>query len=69
MNQIILNTYRTRIEAEIAQGVLTANHIQSVIFADDEGGVSPFLLMATGYVKLVVNTKEYQKARELLRIK
>ena len=68
MDTTIIKTYPTRIEAEIEKGVLTANGIKTVILADDEGGMAPYLLNATGFVKLIISKTDLSKAQKLLGI-
>lgn len=65
---VIVKTFPTRIEAEIAAGLLKANNIASVIQADDQGGQTPFPFSpTTSPVKLLVNQKDFQKAEDLLK--
>ena len=44
---IRIGTYRTRDDAELAQGALTAAGIPSVLEADDAGGAYPFDLTSS----------------------
>ncbi len=69
MDAIIIKTFTTRVEAEVFKGILTSAGIQSFITADDEGGWAPYLLNATGFVKLEIDKKDYKKACEVLKIK
>ncbi|MDO8611018.1 MAG: hypothetical protein Q7R95_10865 [bacterium] len=69
MHEIILRTYQTRIDAEVDKGFLEASGIKSMIVADDEGGMAPYLLNGTGFVKLQIYKKDYEKACEVLKIK
>lgn len=62
----IVKTFGTRIEAEIARGKLGFNKIQSIVVADDAGGQEGYLLNATGFVKLMVSKKDFEKAVKLL---
>lgn len=39
---LVISTYSSRIEAEIANGKLEANNIKAMISADDAGGMHPF---------------------------
>ena len=66
-NLVLLKTYKTRLEAEIVKGKLEAYKIKSIILGDDEGGMSPFPFQpsSTG-IKLLINKKDYKKARDLL---
>ena len=56
--------YITRSEAELAQAVLAAAGIQSVVTADDAGGAYPFDL--TGGARLLVEEADAEDAAALL---
>jgi hypothetical protein len=56
--------YRTRSDAELAQGALEAAEISSVIAADDAGGAYPFDL--TGGVRLLVRQADAEDAAAVL---
>lgn len=66
MERIIIKTYQTRTEAEVDKGFLESRGIKSCVVADDEGGAVPYLLNATGFVKLTVSKKDYKKAYKIL---
>ena len=53
-----------KIEAELAQGALEAVGIESMVSADDAGGVQPGLWMSG--VKLVVRESDAVRALEIL---
>jgi Putative prokaryotic signal transducing protein len=57
-------SYPTRSDAELAQTVLAAAGIQSVVAADDAGGAYPFDL--TGGVRLLVDEADAEDAATLL---
>jgi hypothetical protein len=61
---IEVGTYPTRSSAEIAQGVLAAAGIQSVLEADDAGGAYPFNL--SGGARLLVNEADAEDAVAVL---
>lgn len=63
-----IQTYATRMDAEVAKSVLDAGHIPSIIMSDDAGGMYPFLT-TTGFtrVRLCVKTKDVSKACRLLK--
>ena len=61
----IIKKYLNRIEAEIDKGILSANDIESMISADDVGGVRAHL--AIGNVKLLVRKEDFDKASEILK--
>ena len=56
--------YTTRSEAELAQAVLAAAGIPSVVTADDAGGAYPFDL--TGGARLLVEEADAEEAAALL---
>ena len=62
---IVLKTYSSRPEAELARSRLSAEGIASVIQADDAGGMQPALLMLGG-VKLLVTTTDRYRAEQIL---
>jgi hypothetical protein len=59
-----VGVYPTRSDAELAQTVLTAAGIQSVVAADDAGGAYPFDL--TGGARLLVDEADAEDAAEVL---
>ncbi|MDO8497022.1 MAG: DUF2007 domain-containing protein [bacterium] len=68
MNELItIKTFNTRLEAEIAKGLLESNGIKSMIVADDAGGMYPFPFQA-GFkgAELKVNKKDHSKASDII---
>lgn len=64
---IVIRAFNTRIEAEVAKGLLEANNIKAIISADDAGGAYPFPMMSSSRgVQLSVEEKDVKKAKELL---
>jgi hypothetical protein len=61
---IVVGTYPTRTDAELAQTVLTAAGIESEIAADDAGGAYPFDL--GGGARLLVDESDAEDAEALL---
>jgi hypothetical protein len=61
---IQVSAYPTRSDAELAQTVLAAAGIASVVAADDAGGAYPFDL--TGAVRLLVDRADTDDAAALL---
>jgi Putative prokaryotic signal transducing protein len=59
-----VGSYATRSEAELAQGVLEAAGIPSVIAADDAGGAYPFDL--SGGARLLVDEADAEDAAAVL---
>jgi hypothetical protein len=61
---VVVGTYPTRTEAELAQSALAAAGIPSEIAADDAGGAYPFDL--TGGARLLVEESDAADARAVL---
>ena len=61
---VVLRTYLTNIDAELAHGALEAAGIESVVRADDCGGTRPHLWM--GGVDLLVWPEDLERADEVL---
>jgi hypothetical protein len=62
---IVLETFPTRIAAEMAAGLLESEGIEALVMADDAGGTYPMLQFIRG-VKLMVAADDETRARELL---
>ena len=62
--RVEVGAYATRSDAELAQAVLAAAGIQSVLSADDAGGAYPFDL--TGGVRLLVEEADAEDAAAVL---
>lgn len=61
---VVLRSYLTNIDAELAHGALEAAGIESVVRADDCGGTRPHLWM--GGVDLLVWPEDVERADEIL---
>jgi hypothetical protein len=61
---VVLRDFLNKAEAEIAQGALQAEGVESIIQADDAGGEEPGLWM--GGVKLLVRSEDVKIANEIL---
>ena len=61
---VVVRTYLNKFEAEVAKTALDAADIDSMIRADDCGGVRPGLWMSG--VALVVRTEDAARAEEIL---
>lgn len=61
---IVIRTYLNRIDAELAQGALGAADIESMIGADDAGGLRPGMWMSG--VKLLVRAEDAKRAASIL---
>ena len=62
---VVLEKFSTRLEAEMAAGLLEAEGIQAFVSADDAGGTYP-PLQYLGGVRLIVFWEDEKRARELL---
>ena len=62
---VVLETFSSRIEAEMAQGILEGEGIETVIMADDAGGTYPMFQFIRG-VKLMVDAADEARAKEIL---
>jgi len=61
---IVVGTYPTRADAELAQAALEVEGIQSVVSSDDAGGAYPFDL--SGSARLVVSEEDAERAAAIL---
>ena len=65
---IVIKTFNTRLESEVAQGYLAANNIKCVIQSDDEGGMTPYPFKPTTRgSRLLVRSEDVLKAQKLLK--
>jgi hypothetical protein len=62
---ILLKTFGSRIEAELAKSLLESNGIKTMISADDAGEMYPAASVYWG-VKLFVNEKDFEIADSLI---
>ena len=62
---VVLETFPTRIAAEMAAGLLESEGIEARVMADDAGGTYPMLQFIRG-VKLMVAAEDETRAREIL---
>ncbi len=63
METEVVATFRYRHEAELAQQMLAAHDIFSMVAADDAGGWQPWIMAD---VRLIVRVADAQRAREVL---
>ena len=61
---VVVGTFLNQIEADMARGALEAADIESMISADDAGGLRPHLWM--GGVRLLVRAEDAEQATEIL---
>ena len=64
---ICIKNYNNRTEAELVKGLLESSGIESIVSADDCGGMRPHLLLGTS-ARLLVKEEDAQKALEVLEI-
>jgi hypothetical protein len=64
-NLVVVRTFADRIEAELAQTALKAAGIESMVRADDAGGLRPALGFSNG-VALLVRVEQASAADEVL---
>ena len=62
---VVAGQYSNKIEAELAQGALAAAEIESIVEADDAGGLQPNLLVGEG-VKVLVRAEDLAEAQKIL---
>ena len=64
---VTVGNYFDRMSAEIAQGVLDVDGIESYVRADDGGGMRSSLLTGSGGAWLIVRAEDAARAAELLQ--
>jgi hypothetical protein len=62
---VVVRTFSTAIDAELAKSALTAANIDSMIRADDSGGMRPHLW--TRGIELLVRAEDAEQATAVLR--
>ena len=62
---VVVGHYAAEFEAQIAQAVLEANGISSIIMRDDAGGMLPSLHLLAE-VRLAVHEEDAEEAKALL---
>ncbi len=63
---IVLETFASRIEAEMAAGLLESEGVPAMVVADDASGALPPLQFVRG-VRLMVAAEDQYRAREILK--
>jgi Putative prokaryotic signal transducing protein len=63
---IVVRTFPTMIDAELAKSTLDAADIDSFIQADDVGGMRPHMLIMQG-ARLVVRAEDAERADSILQ--
>ena len=62
---VVVRVFPATIEADLAASWLEAASIESIVQADDAGGVMPFMQVTRG-VKLLVREADEERAKEVL---
>ena len=62
---MVVATFLNRIEAELARGALEAAQIESMVSADDAGGMRPGMWLGRE-VRLMVRAEDAARARNIL---
>jgi hypothetical protein len=63
---VVLETFFSRIEAEMAAGLLESEGVEAMVLADDAGGAYPSLQFVRG-VRLMVAAEDAYRARQILK--
>ena len=63
---VLIRTYLHRHEAEMTKDLLLQNGIESMIIADDFGGLKPRLLKGTESIKLFVHKNDKDSASKII---
>ena len=63
---VVIRTFSNLFDAQIAKSALDGAYIQSMIRADDAGGMRPHLWQAG--IELIVRAEDAQRAGEILGI-
>lgn len=62
---VVVAIFLNQIEAELARGALEAACIESMISADDAGGMRPHLSYG-GVIRLLVRSRDVEQAAQIL---
>ncbi len=63
---VCVKTFYYKHEAELAQGLLEANGVASMISAADAGGMRPDYVFGMGGIRLYVEERDKETALEIL---
>jgi len=64
---VCVKTFSTRVDAELARGILQSAGIEALVTVDDAGAMRPELAFTTGGAKLFVDAGQAQAAAEMFR--
>ena len=62
---VVVRTFNTAIDAELAKSALDAAEVDSFIQLDDAGGMRPHLVFAQG-ARLIVRAEDAERATSIL---
>ncbi len=65
--EIVLKTFIHRYEADIAKGLLDEQGIDNMVSDEDVGGFRIGMIIGES-IKLIVNEKDLEKAKEVIKI-
>jgi len=63
---ITIRLFYYKHEAELAKEILSKQGIESIIKADDCGGMRPHLTLGTAGVQLLIKKEDFERAKEIL---
>jgi hypothetical protein len=63
---VVVKTFMSRLEAEVALSYLKSQGIEGIISADDAGGMRPFPMQFTAGAELKVLRQDVEEAKKLL---
>ncbi|MEP6756770.1 MAG: DUF2007 domain-containing protein [Chthonomonadales bacterium] len=63
---VVVATFSSRAEAELAHSQLEMDGIHSIVSVDDAGGALPYLLTGGGGAKIMVNESDLELAKQSL---
>jgi len=67
MELVVIQTFQTRIEAELFKNYLSSHGIDALVTADDLGGMRPFPLSPSNTkVKVKIQKQDFKKAKLIL---
>jgi hypothetical protein len=66
---VVVRTYNSEIEAQIARGLLENEGIEAKVISDDCGGMYPPFQQQSKGVRLFVPAAQAERAREILELK
>lgn len=64
---ILIKTFNSPIDANIARGLLESNNIEGILFDENTVYASPIFTTAIGGVKLLVRESDYEAALKLFK--